>query len=114
MHEFPVTRSLLDAALAEGAAHGARRITRLKVVVGEMSGFVPESIAFYFATLAKGTPAEAARLEFVTEKMAARCRGCGAEFTPRELAFTCERCGGVELEITAGRGAMLVEADLES
>lgn len=113
MHEMPVTQNLLAAALDEAKKHGAARVTRLKVRVGEMAGFNPECIAFYFPVLAKGTVAADAAVEFEVEKVKARCANCGAEFIPEENVFICRGCGGVTLDIVAGRGATLVEIDFE-
>jgi len=113
MHEMPVTQNLLAATLDEAKKHNATRVTRLKVRVGEMAGFNPECIAFYFPVLAKDTVAADATLEFEVEKVKARCSSCGTEFIPEENVFICRGCGGVSLDIVSGRGATLVEIDFE-
>jgi hydrogenase nickel incorporation protein HypA/HybF len=58
MHELPVTESLLEIALRHARKAGAERITRLNIVIGELSSIVDESIRFYWDIVSKDTMAE--------------------------------------------------------
>ncbi len=79
------------------------RIRRLKIAVGEASGHDPAHLQAHFAEAARCKPElEGASLEFVTEKLAAHCAGCGAQFDPTKSMLACSRCGGTQLRITAG------------
>ncbi|MGD8998651.1 MAG: hydrogenase maturation nickel metallochaperone HypA, partial [Anaerolineae bacterium] len=64
MHELSVTESLLEIALRHAARAGAARITRLNIVVGELSSIVDESVQFYWDIVSRGTMAEGAELHF--------------------------------------------------
>ena len=101
MHEFPEVLAMIRQARAQLVA-GAR-IRRLTIIVGEASGHDPAHIRAHFAEAVRGNPdMEDASLEFVAEKLAARCAGCGAEFDPSRSLLACSHCGGRELRITAG------------
>lgn len=89
-------------------AHGQTRIKRLKILVGEASGHDPHHIQAHFDDASRGTQAEGAVLEFIQEKLSARCAACGAVFQPDTLALACEKCGSTELNITAGKSVGLV------
>ena len=112
MHEFPEVQELVRQAAAQVAA-GAR-IRRLRIVVGEASGHDPRHIESHFVEASRHTKAEGAMLEFISEKLAARCASCGADFDNREGAFTCEKCGGTELVITAGNTVRLAQVEAET
>jgi hydrogenase nickel incorporation protein HypA/HybF len=80
MHELSVTRSLLDQALAEAEKHGAKRISRIRLLLGEGGGVVPDCVQFYFDEMKKGTTAADAELEFKRVPLRIRCPKCGAEW----------------------------------
>jgi hydrogenase nickel incorporation protein HypA/HybF len=80
VHELSITRSLLDQALAEAGKHGARRISRIRLLLGESGGVVPGCVQFYFDEMKKGTTAAEAELEFKRVPLRIRCPKCGAEW----------------------------------
>jgi len=109
MHEFPEIQAMVREACAQVPA-GAR-IKRLTIIVGEASGHDAHHIEVHFAEASRGTQAEGATLEFIHEKLSAKCAACGAEFRSGELALTCSKCGGTELVITAGQSVRLAGVD---
>ena len=52
---------------------GAKRIRRINLVIGEISGIVDASVQFYFDFISKDSPAEGATL--VMERKPARFQG---------------------------------------
>jgi hydrogenase nickel incorporation protein HypA/HybF len=94
MHEASAAESILKIAVAEARARGALRVTRLRLVVGEATGYMKESLAFFLDMLAKGGPAEGAALELEYVKTRLRCGACGEEFGRSGSSFACPRCGG--------------------
>lgn len=106
MHEFPEVQAMVQQACAQAPA--PVRIKRLKILVGEASGHNPHHIQEHFNDASRGTRAEGAVLEFISEKLAARCAACGAVFQPDNLALACAKCGSTELDITGGKNVKLV------
>jgi hydrogenase nickel insertion protein HypA len=80
MHELSITRSLLDQALAEAEKHGARRIDRIRLLLGAGGAVVPDCVQFYFDQMKEGTAAAGAELEFKRVPLRIRCPRCGAEW----------------------------------
>jgi len=112
VHEFPEVQAMIQRAC--GQLPAGARIRRLTIIVGEASGHDPHHIEAHFAEAARGNAAiEGAALEFVRERLAARCAACGAEFGSGNPALACSQCGGTELVITAGDKVRLagVESD---
>jgi hydrogenase nickel incorporation protein HypA/HybF len=98
VHEASAAESLVKLvcreALARGEA-GARgiRVTKINLVVGEATGYMRESLEFYVAASAKGSPAEGAVLDIRYVKPLLRCPSCGLEFERRRFSFDCPACG---------------------
>lgn len=103
MHELSVTQSVLAIATEHGERAGADKITAIHLVVGELTGFVDDSIQFYFDMLSPGTLAEGARL--LIQRVPARvlCRACGKEFLLGNSRWICPNCSAVGGEVQDGR-----------
>jgi hydrogenase nickel incorporation protein HypA/HybF len=98
MHEVGITSSIV--AIVEEAAKG-RRVRRVTLEVGELSGVVSEAIAFCFDVVTAGTALEGAKLEICEIEGRARCDSCGAEFATDTLFALCP-CGSVRLTRLSG------------
>lgn len=105
MHEFPEVQAMVRDACKQAPA--GVQIKRLTIVVGEASGHDPHHIQEHFAEASRGTEAEGATLNFVHEKLTARCASCGAIFGNDDLVLACTSCGGTELIITGGNNVSL-------
>lgn len=64
MHEFNITKSLLDVAMAQAQLQPGERIQRLHITLDPNSGYTPESIRFYFDQLAHHSTVADAELVF--------------------------------------------------
>ncbi|MGQ9678866.1 MAG: hydrogenase maturation nickel metallochaperone HypA/HybF [bacterium] len=109
MHEFAITRSLLQEVVAEAGRNGARRINRITLLIGEQSSIVPECVQFNFDQLKEGTIAEQARLEFHRVPLRIRCPKCGREFSAIEEMCSCNAGG----EITGGDEMIIESIEIE-
>ncbi len=113
MHELAITQSMLDLVLKEAEKAGAKEVGKINLVIGEMTGFVDESVQFYFDFLSKGTIAERAQLSFRMIPATARCRGCDKAFECNEFDWTCPYCQGNSVEIIAGRELFVESIEVE-
>ncbi len=68
MHEYPITEQLIKIAEEHCEKAGAHKVTRINLVVGEYSGFVPESIHMYFDMISEGTKCEGAEIDITRVK----------------------------------------------
>lgn len=112
MHELSIAQSMVE--LVEEAARG-RRVRRIALEIGVLSGVMSEAIAFCFDIVAEGTPAEGAVLDINEIPAVARCDTCGTEFEcPSELA-ACG-CGSYRLTYLRGREIKVksIELDVEA
>ena len=103
MHELGVTQEVLDIALDKAGEAQASRITKINLVIGEMSSIVDDSVQFYFDFLSQDSIARDARLSFRRVPMQVRCRRCGFSFSPEKLDWSCPQCKEWDAEVTAGK-----------
>jgi hydrogenase nickel incorporation protein HypA/HybF len=114
MHESGLTEDLFAHALQRAREANARRIARVRVVIGALSDATPESIRFYFDSLAPRTLAEDATLEFGTAPGQAHCNACGRDMTVADRFAACPTCGAFPLVITGGNAVYLDSLDVET
>jgi hydrogenase nickel incorporation protein HypA/HybF len=104
MHELPVTESILEVVLESAHKAGARRITAINLVIGDLTSIVDDSIQFYFDILSKETIAEGADLSFQRQPAKAVCLDCGHQFeVGPPLVPICPACSSVRLQVTGGK-----------
>ena len=113
MHELAVTQSMLNLALEYAERGHAQRITRINLVVGEISGIVDESVQFYFDIISRGTLAEGAQLSFRQEPARFRCSACGHEFPLQDGNWICPACQGLGGEVISGREFYMESIEVE-
>lgn len=94
MHEASAAEAILRIAAAESAARGGARVTKVALVVGEATGYMEESLAFFLGRMAEGGPAAGAALEVRYVKTRLRCDACGTEFDRAGTSFACPSCRG--------------------
>jgi len=113
MHELGITENIVNIALAKAGEAEATKITQINLVLGEMSGFVPDCIQFYFDSLSKDTMAEGAILRFESVPTQLRCRNCSATFSPQDTLWSCPECQGRSVEISKGRELYIESLEVE-
>ena len=113
MHELAVTQNILDLALDEAKAAQANRISKISLVIGELSGVVRDSVEFYFDFLRKDSLAADATLEFTMIPAQLKCRDCQTEFNPQDSLWICPNCKSVNIDLLAGRDCYIESIEVE-
>jgi len=103
LHELSLMQGVLELAEREAVRHNLKKITSLKLVVGEMTAALPEALRFAFESLRSGNLFEEANLEIVEEKLWVRCKDCGNEFRPELPWLLCPQCQKARVEFLRGR-----------
>ncbi len=113
MHELGVTENIINIVLDKARENKASRVTGVNLVVGELSGFAPECIQFYFDFLSKDNIAEGAALHFESAPVQIRCRTCSTIFHPEDNSWNCPECQSQEGEIAGGRELYVKSIEVE-
>jgi hydrogenase nickel incorporation protein HypA/HybF len=125
MHEWALAEAVLAAASETADKEGLKRVSEVKMRIGELQGIELEILDFAFSQLKKGK-FKKAKFTMRTAEATFKCRACGntwifnkdgvdeaaaeaIHFVP-EVAHTylkCPKCGSPDFEITEGRGVWL-------
>ncbi len=109
MHELALTHSIVEMAHERA---GARRVRRLTLEIGALSGVMSEAIAFCFPEVARGTALEGATLDIRHIEGRGRCESCGAEFATPALYTPCD-CGSIRIVRLRGEELNVKSMELE-
>ena len=113
MHEQSIVESLLALAIESAEKEKAKKIRRIYLVVGDLSGVVDEAVEFYFSFLSKDTIAAEASLFFMHIPAQLRCRNCNTVYTPKRLDFNCPDCKEQQSQIVGGRELYIESMEVE-
>jgi hydrogenase nickel incorporation protein HypA/HybF len=99
VHELSVASAIIDTATRHA---DGRLVTSVQLRVGHLRQVVPESLAFYFEHVARGTPCEGARLDQEVVPAVLECDDCRYEWELDAAAFRCPLCGSAGVRIAGG------------
>ncbi len=113
MHEYAVTQSMIKLALDEANRVGALKILEIRLVIGDLSTIIDDSVQMYFDIMSEGTIAQGAKLVFNRVKAQFKCRECGEVFEKPPQGFDCPKCGGLGMPTDKGKEFYIESLEIE-
>ncbi len=113
MHEFSIVETMVSMVLDMAKEKNAKKVLRVYLVIGELSGVLNDAVELYFSMLTKDTIAEGAELFFSRPPTLVRCRNCQTEYSPVNLKISCPKCKEQKIEIISGRELYIDSMDIE-
>ncbi len=124
MHEFSVAQEIIRTVLREAERHGAKRVLRVELEIGEITFLNPEQVSFWVEQGLVGTVAEGAELAVKRVEPEIRCEDCGrvgslrVEEDPKYHfalpVFLCPACGSRRIVITKGKETLLRRMEIDA
>jgi hydrogenase nickel incorporation protein HypA/HybF len=102
MHEMSLCESILQIIEDEAERQGFKRVLRVRLEIGRLSGAEIEAMRFGFDVVTRGSVADGAELEIIEQPGRAWCLPCGREVEVRQRFGACPLCGGYQLQVTGG------------
>ncbi|MDD6222810.1 MAG: hydrogenase maturation nickel metallochaperone HypA [Lachnospiraceae bacterium] len=113
MHELSYMVQFANMALEAAKKNNARKVSEVKIRVGQMTGLVPEYLQHYYPQAAEGTILEGSRLVIEERPVRMQCT-CGNVYTPdRDNGYACPKCGSASGKLISGREMDLVSVEIE-
>lgn len=113
MHELTITRSILSIVLEKAQEAKASRVTKVDLLVGRLTGFIPECIQLQFELLSRHTEAAGANLTFHQPSTKLHCRKCNIDYTSDSLDIVCPECRTLETDILSGSELYVESIEVE-
>jgi len=113
MHELSLCEGVIQLIEDQAREQGFSRVRTVWLEIGELAGVETEAMRFSFDAIAKGSVADAARLEIVDVPGRARCPTCNHAVTISARYDACPDCGHYPLEITAGEEMRIKELEVQ-
>lgn len=98
-----IAMNVVEIAVDTAKQNDATKINRIELDIGVLSGIIPDSLEFCFASACKGSIAENAELILDIIEAQAQCESCGHKFSTREMVSQCPECKEMVFSITGGR-----------
>lgn len=113
MHEFAIAQSLIGIIEQEVLPYTEAKVTRVRVLIGKLSGVIPDALKFAFEAISVGGIAEGASLEIEEVPLRIRCHQCGEVFPVADPFLTCSSCEGTDVEMVTGRELEIRSIEIE-
>jgi len=114
MHEYSIVDSLLQLADEHTTKNGAKKVTKLEVKIGVLSGVEPALLKTAFDTFKEETVCEDADFIMKIQPVIVRCRECNEENELKKDEYICPNCQSGDLQILDGEDMYLMSLELES
>ena len=98
-----IAQSILDIVIEEMQTNGVKRMSAVRLKIGELTAVVPNSLIFCWSVVTESTPAEGSRLDIDSVEVRAECSKCGLVFDIENREYVCPKCKDVELTLLSGR-----------
>ncbi len=103
MHELSITQELINLLIEEVKKNKVEKVKKIKLVLGYLTGFSPDSIKYYFDLIKSDYSALIdAEIEFERKKGVLRCEDCNREFEADSYLTVCPFCGGLNFKTISG------------
>ena len=114
MHELSVCLALLDQVTNIATERDARRVTRIELTVGPLSGIEIDLLENAWPIASAGTLADDA--EFVVEAapVVVQCDACGEETPAHSNRLVCGHCCAYQTRVVSGEEMILQRVELET
>ncbi|MDR0762119.1 MAG: hydrogenase maturation nickel metallochaperone HypA, partial [Campylobacteraceae bacterium] len=94
-------------------ANNAKKIIKVEVKIGRLSGIEPHFLKLTFDTFKAKTLCENAELIVNIQDVIIKCLSCGAKHALENNEFICKTCGGNDVRAEEGEDMLLMRLEME-
>ncbi|MCF8010193.1 MAG: hydrogenase maturation nickel metallochaperone HypA [Clostridiales bacterium] len=103
MHELSLIQNLMEIVNESAAENDITQVHKVKLVIGESHGALPDALDFAFQILTENTICAGAVLEVEKKPVIIKCKDCNAEFKPEGISYRCTACSSMNVKQISGR-----------
>jgi len=102
MHELSVTENIIKICSEEAVKNNAKVVKEIRILVGDLTGLIPDSISYYFSIASKGSIVEGAKLKITKVPLKILCNECKSTSVVNRGIFTCPICDSSNFKLLNG------------
>ena len=114
MHELSVCLSLMQQVEQIAIEQNARRVTKIVLSIGPLSGVEPALLRRAYPLAAADTVAAEALLVMESADIVVRCSQCDAESKATANRLLCAACGDYRTRVISGDELTLMRVELDT
>lgn len=113
MHEYSIVQSLLESCEEHARQNDAKKVTKVVVKIGVLSGVEPDLLQTAFDTFKEQTICHGAEFLINHQKIVIECFDCGTKSTLEKHEFSCPSCQSVDVKVVDGEDMFLMSLEME-
>ena len=103
MHELSIAHNIIEIVEEHAKKHDATAISEIELIVGTISGVIPETLEFALEVSVKNTILDGAKISINVINAKAKCLSCNKEFEVDDIYTMCSHCNSLKFEIIQGK-----------
>ena len=112
MHELGIVYHIIRDVENVARANGVRRVSSVTLLLGEVSGVVPDLLLDAWRWAADKKPiTQGAELVVEPVEAVTHCEACGRDYATVEHGKTCPHCGSGETYLLQGQEVMIKQIE---
>ncbi len=113
MHEYSIVQSLIESCEEHATSNNAKRVTKVVVKIGVMSGVEPHLLEEAFEVFKEASVCDACEFIMNIQKVKIECLACGNTQELEKNEYLCPACQSIEIKIIDGEDMFLMQLELE-
>lgn len=113
MHEMSIVMRFVDIAKEFAKKNNAKKVLRVGLQVGELTGVVPRYLEMFYPAVVEGTILEGSELAIDFVEGSVFCTGCGKTYNPAKTAMKCPACGEEKCDVIEGNHLYVTEIAID-
>ncbi len=113
MHEYPIIKSIIDICEDEAKKHDNVKVQSINIVVGELSGLVPDCLQVYFDMLSAESAISGATLKIEKKSCIVHCKDCGFTGERESPRLACPICNSENITLSGGKDYYIKSMEVE-
>lgn len=107
MHELSVASGIIEFAGDFARDHRAKKISRIELEIGQLSGIVTESLKFALELAIENTVLDQAEIIISEIPGRSKCLACLTVFDNPDWYTPCPACGSINSEVIGGKELLI-------
>lgn len=113
MHEYSIVQALLGQCEEQAKVNNAKKITKVTVKIGILSGVETDLLKSAFETFKEGTVCDHAQFIANLQPIIVKCLDCEKENILEKYEYICPNCKSQNLQVIDGEDMYLMSLEME-